>query len=108
MRSCFTHVCLFVTLWTTAHQAPLPMGISRQEYWSGVPCPPPGDLLGPGIKPAPPALPALQVDSLPTEPPGKPSMQSTSCEILAWTKHKLESRLPREMSTTSHMLMIPV
>ena len=47
------------TLWTVAHQAPLPMGFSRQEYWSGLPCPPPGDLLNPGIKPTsltPPAL----------------------------------------------------
>ena len=40
-----------VTLWTIAHQAPLPMGFSRQEYWSGLPCPPPGDLANPGIEP---------------------------------------------------------
>ena len=49
----------FVTPWTVAHQAPLSMGFSRQEYWSGVPCPPPGDLPDPGIEPAslmPPAL----------------------------------------------------
>jgi len=48
------------------------MGFSRQEYWSGLPCPPPGDLLHTGIKPQSPASPALQADSLPTEPPGKP------------------------------------
>ena len=42
---------LFVTLWTAARQAPLSMGFSRQEYWSGLPCPPPGDLPDPGIKP---------------------------------------------------------
>ena len=48
---------------------PLSMGISRQEYWSGLPCPPTGDLPNPGIKPT---SPALQADSLPTEPPGKP------------------------------------
>ena len=42
---------------------------SRQEYWSGLPCPPPGDLPNPGIKPR---FPALQADSLPSEPPGKP------------------------------------
>ena len=42
--SCFSYVRLFVTLWTVAHQAPLSMGFSRQEYWSGLPCPPPGDL----------------------------------------------------------------
>ena len=47
----FSHVSLFLTLWTVIHQAPLSMGFSRQEYWSGLPCPPPGDLPNPGIKP---------------------------------------------------------
>ena len=48
----FSHVQLFVTLWTVARQAPLSMGFSRWEYWSGLPCPPPsGDLPDPGIKP---------------------------------------------------------
>ena len=46
----FSHAWLFVTLWAVAHQAPLSMGFSRQEYWSGLPCPPPGDLPDPGIK----------------------------------------------------------
>ena len=44
-------VWLFTILWTAAHQAPLSMGFSSQEYWSGLPCPPPGDLPDPGIKP---------------------------------------------------------
>ena len=48
---------------------PCPWGFSRQEYWSGLPCPPPGDLPNPGIEPR---SPALQVDSLLSEPPGKP------------------------------------
>ena len=48
-----------VTPWTVAHQAPLSMGFSRQEYWSGLPFPPPGDLPNPGIEPRPPASPAL-------------------------------------------------
>ena len=48
-----------------AHQAPLSMGFISQEYWCGPPCPPPGDLPDPGIKPVSPAAPALQVDSLP-------------------------------------------
>ena len=48
------------------------MGFSRQEYWSGLPCPPPGDLADPGIEPISPASPALQAGSLPTEPPRKP------------------------------------
>ena len=53
-------------LWPyVAHQAPLPMGFSKQEYWSGLPCPPPGNLPDPGIKPLSPASPALQADSSP-------------------------------------------
>ena len=57
-------VRLFVTPWTVAHQAPLSMGFSRQEYWSGLPCPPLGNLPDPGIEPT---SPALQADSLFTE-----------------------------------------
>ena len=49
--SCFSRVRLFATLWTVACQAPLSMGFPRQEYWSGLPFPPPGDLPDPGIKP---------------------------------------------------------
>ena len=55
----------FVTLGAIVHQAPQSMQFSRQEYWSGLPCLPPGDLSDPGIKPTSPASPALQVDSLP-------------------------------------------
>ena len=62
-----SHVQLFVTLWTVAYQAPLSMGFSRQEYWSGVPFPSPGGLPDPGMEPG---SPALQADALPSEPPG--------------------------------------
>ena len=55
----FGHVRLFTTLWTVARQAPLSMGFSRQQYWSGLPCPPPGDLPGPGIEPLSLTSPAL-------------------------------------------------
>ena len=72
ISSCFSHVRLFGTPWTVAHQAPLSMGFSRQEYWSGLPCPPPGDLPNPETEPAFPAAPALQVDSFTAEPHGKP------------------------------------
>ena len=51
MLSCFSHVRLFATLWTTALQAPQSMGFSRQEYWSGSPFPSPGHLPDPGTKP---------------------------------------------------------
>ena len=50
MLSCFSHIHLLVTPWTVAHQAPLSMGFSGQEYWSGLPCPPSGDLPDPGIE----------------------------------------------------------
>ena len=60
----FSHVQLFATLWTVVHEAPLSKGFSRQEYWSGLPCPPPGGLPDPGIEPTSPVTPALQVDSL--------------------------------------------
>ena len=56
----FSRVWLFVTLWTIAHQAPLFMGFSRQEYWNGLLCPPPGDPHDPGIKPRSPVSPALR------------------------------------------------
>ena len=59
MLSCFSRIQLFVTPWTLARQPPLSMGFSRQEYWSGPPCPPPGDLPNPGIKPTSLASPAL-------------------------------------------------
>ena len=61
-----SHVRLFVTPWTVAHQAPLSTEFSRQEYWSWLPFPSPGALPNSGIKPR---SPALQVDSLPKEPP---------------------------------------
>ena len=60
----------FVTPLTVAHKAPMSMGFPRQEYWSGWPFPPPGDLPDPGIEPTLPASPALK-QTLPTEPPGK-------------------------------------
>ena len=59
----------FATPWTVAHQAPLSMGFSRQEYWSGLPFPSPGDLPDTGIKPVSPALVGRFFT---TAPPGKP------------------------------------
>ena len=70
-----SRIWLFATPWTVARQAPLSMGFSRQEYWSGLPFPFPfpGDLPNPGIKPK---SPALQADALISEPPGKPHIVS--------------------------------
>ena len=64
-----SRVRLFVTPWTVVYQAPPSIGFSRQEYWSGLPFPSPGDLPDPGIKPR---SPALHADILTSEPPGKP------------------------------------
>ena len=62
-------VLLFGTPWTVAHQAPPSMEFSKQEHWSGLPFPSPGDLPDPGIEPR---SPAFQADALTSEPPGKP------------------------------------
>ena len=67
-----SHVLLFVIPWTKAHQAPLPMGFSLQEYWRGLPFSPPGDLPDPGIEPMSPASPALAGGFFTTEPLGRP------------------------------------
>ena len=69
LLSRFSRVQFFATLWTVAQQAPLSMGFSRQEYWSELPCPPPGDLPEPGTGPM--SL-ALQADSLPLSHQGSP------------------------------------
>ena len=69
----FSCVQLFATPLTVAHQAPPSMGFSRQEYWSRLPFPSPGDLPDPGIEPW---SPAFQADALTSEPPGKPNMKA--------------------------------
>ena len=70
--SCQVRSDSFETPWTAAHQAPLSMGFSRQEYWSGLPCPSPGHLPHPGIEPA---SPALQADSFPLRHQRNPQWQ---------------------------------
>ena len=70
-----SRVRLFATPWTVAYQAPPSLGFSRQEYWSGLPFPSPGDLPDPRIKPR--SL-AMQVDSFLSEPPGKPMLSKTT------------------------------
>ena len=70
--------CVCATPWTVAHQPPLSMGFSRQEYWSGLPCCPPGDLPDSGIKPVSPASPALQADSLPLSLQGSSRTESAA------------------------------
>ena len=73
MEQCvLSHVQLFATPWTVDRQVPLSMEFSRQEYWSGLPCPPSGNLPDPGIEPISPVTPALQLDSLPLNHWGSP------------------------------------
>ena len=75
--SCFSHIQLFATLWTVAHQSPLFMGFSRQECWSELLCPPSKDLPHPGSSPGLSRLLHWQVGSLPLAPPGKPAFHVT-------------------------------
>ena len=77
--SCFSRVQLFAILWTVARQAPLSMGFCRQEYWSGLPCPSPGDLPDPGIETR---SPALQADSLLFGQSGKPNIETVDNVIV--------------------------
>ena len=73
-----TRVRLLVTQWTIAHQAPPSMEFSRQEYWSRLPFPSPGDLPDPGIEPG---SPTLQADALPSEPPENPMKEHGRTQI---------------------------
>ena len=89
-----SHVQLFATPWTVAYQAPPSMRFSRQEYWSGLPLPSPGDLPDPGIKPR---SPALQADALRSEPPGQSKVKLLSCVRLfatPWTIQSMEFSRP--------------
>ena len=92
MLSHFSHLRLFATLRTVAHQAPLSMGFSRQEYWSGLPCPPPGDP-DPGIEPVSPVSSALQADSLPLSHWGSPSFYMSLFKMFSLYKSINHNRL---------------
>jgi len=102
-----THVQLFVTLQTVAQQAPLFMGLSWQEYWSGLPFPPPGDRPHPGIKPASLSFPALQADSLLLSHWGSPGSQWLSIlyiphsSTLAWKTPWMEE--PGRLQSTGSL-----
>ena len=93
-----SRVRLFVTTWTVAHQALLSMGFSRHEYWSGLPCPPPGELPIPGIDPR---SPTLQMDSLQSEPlimiDGKQTNKVILTSVLHQNKSKWIKDLHRKM-----------
>ena len=84
-----SHVQLFASPWTVDHQAPPSMEFYRQEYWSGLPFPSPGDLSNPGIEPG---FPSFWADALPSEPPGK----------LQRFLKKLEIELPYDPAGHTH------
>ena len=79
-----SRVQLFMILWTVSRQAPLSMGFPGQEYWRGLPCPPPGDLPNAGIEPVAPAIPALQVGSLPLSHQGSQTRNQTVSELVSY------------------------
>ena len=81
-----SRVQLLVTVWTGPRQAPLPTGLSWQEYWSGLPFPPPEDLLDPGIKLLSPVAPAMQADSLPLRHLGNPKLHAKTRLYQHWFK----------------------
>ena len=95
------------TPWTLAHLVPLSMGFSRQEYWSGLPFPSPGDLPDPGITPG---SSELQADSLPSEPPEKPDLcllappiHKTLGPLMTVTLRKVLGRiLQKQITNTAH------
>ena len=90
------------TPWTIAYQASLSMEFSRQEYWSGLPCPLQGDLPNPGIKPR--SL-ALQADSLPSEPPGKPVLNVLNdcfLKVLFWNNVRFTRKLLEQYRKCLH------
>ena len=106
-----SHVQFYVTLWTVACQAPLSMGFFRQEYWSGLPFPPPGDLPSAGIKPTSLASPALQVDFFAAEPTGKPMHKHYSLPAHNYSFHFQSSFLLFKSQTLPylhHMLLMYV
>ena len=80
-----SRVQLFATQWSVAYEAPQSMGFSRQEYWSGLPFPSPGDLPDPGIKPR---SPTLQGDALPSEPPGKIMLKILRARLQQYVNHE--------------------
>ena len=87
--SCFSHVQPIATLWTIACQAPLSMGFSRQEYWSGLPCPPPEDLPNPWMEPTS----ALQADSFLLSYQGSPKIDISSVQLVQFSHSVLSHSL---------------
>ena len=93
----FSCVWLLVTLWTIACQFPLSIGFSQHEYWSGLPCSPPGNLPDPGIKLVSLTSPALAGCFFTTEPPGKPNLGVKRGKCIQWEEGLLTNCSEAEM-----------
>ena len=107
-----SHVRLFVTPWTVAGQAPLSMGFSKQEDWSGLQVPPPGDLPDPGMEPAAPASSALAGGFLTTPLPAKPKLKVVDENFLMRNPNRTALSWKSQSSTWSfiffpHVLITP-
>ena len=102
VRMCL-HACVLKSLSLVAHQALLSMEFSRQEYWHGLPFPPPGGLPNPKIKPSPPVSPALQADSLPTEPLGKHFVGGEQRGVILCTLQQRFCSLHHPLSTVGSL-----
>ena len=92
-----SHAQLFATPWTVAYQAPPSVGFSRQECWSGLPFPSPGNHPVPGIEPW---SPTLQADALPSEPPGK----TIKHQLIEKVSHKITTELFTEVQNCNEMI----
>ena len=109
MLSCFGHVQLFVTPWTVACQAPLSMGFSRQEYWSGLPCPCSGHLPDPRIESMSLKSPALAGEFFTTSATWEAEYISSSLQLLSWIRalsyrpwtHTCCPRKPAKLASSS-------
>ena len=88
----------FVTPWTIAHQAPLSIAFPRQEYWTGLPFPSPGDLPDPGIKPASPAL-AGRLFTI--EPPGKPQLNLAVLKFSHYSRKNKQNKQTKKQAKQS-------
>ena len=92
--SCFSHVRFLVTIWAVAPRLLSPQGFSRQEYWNGLPCPPPGGLPHPGIEPMSLMHPTRAGEFYTTAPPGKPLVVlvtlDTCCSTVCWWTENLD------------------
>ena len=99
-----SRVRLFATPWTVAYQAPPSMGFSRQECWSGLPFPSPGDLLDPGIEPG---SPELRADALPWEPSGKPGWSLKGGSKVLLISYKGKRLAPPQLPIMDQTITVP-